>query len=103
MHTPQTHTRAPQTADFGPKTALKIVDGLREQLKAGALKSADDIRAAIKQQIVALLEPAGGRACARVCTCGRVRVCVGRGGGGCCAAADVCADHALLTWQRHPH
>jgi signal recognition particle GTPase len=48
-----------QTADFGPKTALKIVDGLREGLKAGEIKTSDDIRAAIKQQIVALLEPAG--------------------------------------------
>lgn len=48
-----------QTADFGPKTALKIVDGLREGLKAGDIKTSDDIRTAIKQQIVALLEPAG--------------------------------------------
>jgi hypothetical protein len=30
---PRCHTA--QTADFGPKTALKIVDGLRDQLKAG--------------------------------------------------------------------
>jgi fused signal recognition particle receptor len=47
----------PQTADFGPKTALAIVDGLREELKAGSIKTADDMRAALKRQIVALLEP----------------------------------------------
>lgn len=34
------------------------MDGLREGLKAGQIKTPDDIRAAIKQQIVALLEPA---------------------------------------------
>lgn len=53
---------SPQTADFGPKTALKIVDGLREGLKAGDIKTSDDIRTAIKQQIVALLEPAAAAA-----------------------------------------
>jgi fused signal recognition particle receptor len=47
-----------QTADFGPKTALAIVDGLREELKAGSIKTADDMRAALKRQIVTLLEPA---------------------------------------------
>ncbi|KAF8056862.1 hypothetical protein HT031_006206 [Scenedesmus sp. PABB004] len=46
------------TADFGPKTALAIVDGLREQLKAGSVKTADDVRAALKAQIVALLDAA---------------------------------------------
>eukprot|EP00775_Hariotina_reticulata_P014342 gene14342-14438_t len=46
------------TADFGPKTALTIVDGLREGLKAGSIKTADDMRAAIKQQVMDLLEPA---------------------------------------------
>jgi ABC-type uncharacterized transport system ATPase subunit len=47
-----------QTADFGPKTALTIVDGLREELKAGSIKTADDMRSALKRQIIALLEPA---------------------------------------------
>jgi fused signal recognition particle receptor len=47
-----------QTADFGPKTALTIVDGLREELKAGSIKTADDMRAALKRQIISLLEPA---------------------------------------------
>jgi hypothetical protein len=48
----------PQTADFGPKTALTIVDGLREGLKAGHIKTSEDMRAAIKQQVLDLLEPA---------------------------------------------
>lgn len=47
-----------QTADFGPKTALAIVDGLREELKDGTIKTADDMRAALKRQIITLLEPA---------------------------------------------
>lgn len=34
------------------------MDGLREQLKAGAIKTSDDMRAAIKAQVVRLLEPA---------------------------------------------
>uniref|UniRef100_A0A383VUX2 SRP54-type proteins GTP-binding domain-containing protein n=1 Tax=Tetradesmus obliquus TaxID=3088 RepID=A0A383VUX2_TETOB len=46
------------TADFGPKTALTIVDGLREELKAGSIKTADDMRSALKRQIISLLEPA---------------------------------------------
>eukprot|EP00879_Flechtneria_rotunda_P028626 GHRR01030817.1.p1 GENE.GHRR01030817.1~~GHRR01030817.1.p1 ORF type:complete len:157 (-),score=43.60 GHRR01030817.1:368-838(-) len=47
-----------QTADFGPKTALRIVDGLREGLKTGTIKTANDLRTAIKQQVIMLLEPA---------------------------------------------
>eukprot|EP00879_Flechtneria_rotunda_P010476 GHRR01010952.1.p1 GENE.GHRR01010952.1~~GHRR01010952.1.p1 ORF type:complete len:314 (+),score=93.94 GHRR01010952.1:233-1174(+) len=46
------------TADFGPKTALRIVDGLREGLKTGTIKTANDLRTAIKQQVIMLLEPA---------------------------------------------
>eukprot|EP00877_Chromochloris_zofingiensis_P008011 jgi/Chrzof1/3463/Cz12g26150.t1_FTSY[v5.2] len=46
-------------ADFGPKTALKIVDGLRDQLKAGKLKTGGDIRSAIKQGIIQLLDQPG--------------------------------------------
>lgn len=42
-------------ADFGPKTALKIVDVLRERIKAGQLKTADDLRAGLKATIVELL------------------------------------------------
>lgn len=44
-----------QTADFGPRTALKVVDQLRAQMKGSRLKSGDEIRAELKRSIVALL------------------------------------------------
>jgi fused signal recognition particle receptor len=50
---------APQAADFGPKTALKIVDALREQLKAGKISDTTQLRGALKDILVQLLEPAG--------------------------------------------
>lgn len=37
-----------QAADFGPKTALKIVDRIREGIKSGKVKTADDTRTALK-------------------------------------------------------
>ena len=37
-----------QTADFGPRTAIKIVDMIREGVKTGKVKTADDMRAALK-------------------------------------------------------
>ena len=36
----------PQTADFGPRTALKIVDAIREDIRAGAVKTRADVRQA---------------------------------------------------------
>jgi len=36
------------TADFGPKTALKIVDQVRAAIKAGKVKTADDLRVQLK-------------------------------------------------------
>jgi len=47
-------------ADFGPKTALKLVDMLREELKGGHIKDTQQLRAALKASLVQLLEPAGG-------------------------------------------
>ena len=47
-------------ADFGPRTALKIVDQLRKQIKGGRLKSGDEIRTELKRSIVALLRERGG-------------------------------------------
>lgn len=44
-----------QTADFGPRTALKVVDQLREPILAGKLKSGDEIRSALKASIVSIL------------------------------------------------
>ncbi|EFJ51325.1 hypothetical protein VOLCADRAFT_79814 [Volvox carteri f. nagariensis] len=52
------------SADFGPRTALKIVDRIRDGVKSGTVKSADDTRAALKSAIVELLTSrgaAGGR------------------------------------------
>lgn len=40
--------RARQTADFGPKTALKIVDKVRDAIKSGKVKTSDDLRAQLK-------------------------------------------------------
>uniref|UniRef100_A0A7S0RKM6 SRP54-type proteins GTP-binding domain-containing protein n=1 Tax=Chlamydomonas leiostraca TaxID=1034604 RepID=A0A7S0RKM6_9CHLO len=42
-------------ADFGPKTALKVVDRIREGIKQGTVKTADDTKAALKAAIVEVL------------------------------------------------
>ncbi|KAG2485732.1 hypothetical protein HYH03_015541 [Edaphochlamys debaryana] len=47
------------SADFGPKTALKIVDRIRDGVKTGKVKSGDDIRVALKAAIVELLTARG--------------------------------------------
>lgn len=49
-----------QTADFGPKTALKVVDVIRSKLKQGKLKTGDQIRTELKQSILELLQKRGG-------------------------------------------
>lgn len=48
-----------QTADFGPKTALKIVDRVRDTIKAGKVKTASDLRTQLKSSIVDLLNGRG--------------------------------------------
>lgn len=48
-----------QTADFGPRTALKVVDQLREEIKGGRLKSGLEIRTQLKASIVGLLKQCG--------------------------------------------
>lgn len=35
-----------QTADFGPKTALRVVDAIREDIRAGRVKTRADVRRA---------------------------------------------------------
>lgn len=40
--------RCPQSADFGPKTALRLVDTIRDGVKSGRVKTAGDIRTALK-------------------------------------------------------
>ncbi|KAG0626659.1 hypothetical protein M758_2G141600 [Ceratodon purpureus] len=42
-------------SDFGPKTAMKIVDALRKDILAGRLKSGPQIKEALKKNIVRLL------------------------------------------------
>ncbi|KAK9800915.1 hypothetical protein WJX73_010599 [Symbiochloris irregularis] len=42
-------------ADFGPRTALKIVDTIRDGLRQGRVKSQDDIRAALRTAILKVL------------------------------------------------
>ena len=49
-----------QTADFGPRTALKIVDSIREKVKAGKIEKGDQIRTALKASITELLQKRGG-------------------------------------------
>jgi len=45
-------------ADFGPRTALKIVDGVRDEVRAGRAKGPADLKAALKRSVVAALTPA---------------------------------------------
>jgi fused signal recognition particle receptor len=47
-------------SDFGPKTAFKIVDGIRDKVMGGQLKTGDQIRAELKQSIASLLQQRGG-------------------------------------------
>lgn len=47
------------TADFGPKTALKIVDKVRDAIKGGKVTTSDDLRAQLKASIVDLLNGRG--------------------------------------------
>lgn len=48
------------TADFGPKTALKVVDVIRSKVKQGKLKTGEQIRSELKQSILDLLHTRGG-------------------------------------------
>eukprot|EP00873_Tetraselmis_striata_P039784 jgi/Tetstr1/460048/TSEL_005368.t1 len=48
------------TADFGPKTAFKVVDGIRSRIMDGELKTGDDIRSALKKSIKDILDTRGG-------------------------------------------
>jgi hypothetical protein len=50
----------PQMSDFGPRTAFKIVDGIREKVLAGQLKTGEQIRSEVKASITSLLEQRGG-------------------------------------------
>jgi hypothetical protein len=43
---------SPKAADFGPRTALKVVDGVRDQIMGGKLKTGDAIRTELKVQLL---------------------------------------------------
>lgn len=47
-------------SDFGPKTAFKIVDSIRDKVKAGQIKTGDQIRTELKASISSLLQQRGG-------------------------------------------
>ncbi|KAK9916798.1 hypothetical protein WJX75_007155 [Coccomyxa subellipsoidea] len=47
------------TADFGPKTALKVVDAIRDDIRSGRVKTRNDVRARLKQSIVDVLTVSG--------------------------------------------
>lgn len=49
-----------QMADFGPSTAFKIVDEIREQVKRGDIKSGEDIRLSMKSMIKNIIKSRGG-------------------------------------------
>lgn len=43
-------------ADFGPKIALKICDGIREDIKDNKIKSGDDLYSELKSSVFNLLK-----------------------------------------------
>jgi fused signal recognition particle receptor len=47
-------------ADFGPTTAFKIVDQIRDKVQDGELKTGEDIRNSMKQLIIDILSNNGG-------------------------------------------
>lgn len=70
-----------QSADFGPKTALKVVDAVRARIRAGELRSAAQIKGALKGALVDVLTVPGGELALPEARPGVVLV-VGVNGGG---------------------
>ncbi|CAL9125670.1 unnamed protein product [Musa textilis] len=48
-------------SDFGPRISFKIVDGLREDILAGKLKSGSEIKEALKRSVLQLLTSKGNK------------------------------------------
>lgn len=72
-------------ADFGPKSAFKLVDSLREEILAGHLKTGDDLKNALRSSIVDILVQRGGDASLHLPETGKqpaVIMVVGVNGGG---------------------
>lgn len=49
-----------QMSDFGPKTTFKIVDQIRERVRAGSIKTGEEIRSELRQSILSVLQSRGG-------------------------------------------
>ena len=72
-----------QAADFGPRTALKVVDTIRDGLRRGSIKTQDDIRSALRAAIVKVLtSPKGSSALSLGTSRPGVVLVVGVNGGG---------------------
>ncbi|XP_020573168.1 cell division protein FtsY homolog, chloroplastic isoform X2 [Phalaenopsis equestris] len=48
-------------SDFGPKISMKIVDSLKNDIRAGKLKSGNEIKEALKRSVLDLLTGKGGK------------------------------------------
>jgi fused signal recognition particle receptor len=46
-------------SDFGPSTALRVVDALRDAVKAGTVRTPQELRGALKRRVVELLQGRG--------------------------------------------
>jgi fused signal recognition particle receptor len=49
------------SADVGVATAARLIDSLRTRIKLGGLKTQEEVRLALRDEITALLQPAEGR------------------------------------------
>lgn len=49
-----------QAADFGPRTALKVVDTIREGIRRGTVKTPDEMRTALRASIIKVLKSPKG-------------------------------------------
>ena len=48
---------ARQASNFGPRASLKIVDSIRDEVRAGKIKTPGDIRQQLKAAIISVLQP----------------------------------------------
>ena len=73
-------------SDFGPATALRVVDALRDAVKSGAVRTPAELRGALKRRVVELLQGRGGDARGGATTAASGG---GGGGGGAAAASSL--------------
>jgi fused signal recognition particle receptor len=48
-------------SDFGPSTALRVVDSLRDAVKSGTVRTPAELRGALKRRVMELLQGRGGK------------------------------------------